>query len=85
MTIGIKMSRRKSKNAGRKGPSCVSKWGEKKKGDLIVNTSYVGLSAVPLVFSSLPPLDSLFSGGLLGEGPEQHITLGFRGCQHIMM
>lgn len=76
------MSGRKSKNACRKGPSCVrEKGGRSNK----VNASYGGLSAVPLFFSSLPPLDSLFSGGLLEEGPEQHMTLGFRGCQDIIM
>lgn len=38
-----------------------------------------GLSAVPRVFSSLPPLDSVFCGGLQGEGPKQHMTAGVRG------
>lgn len=43
-----------------------------------------GLSAVPHAFSSLPPLDSLFSGGLLDLGPEQHMTLQFRaGCGNV--
>lgn len=79
------MRRRKTENAGRKGPSRVSESGENTEGYLTVNSSYVGLSAVPHVFSSLPPLDSLFSGGLLGEGPEQHTTLRFRGSQQTTM
>lgn len=46
--------------------------------------SHVGLSAVPRAFSSLLPLDSLFSGGLLDEGPERHTTLQFRaGCRNV--
>lgn len=45
---------------------------------------HLGLSAVPRAFSSLLPLDSLFSGGLLDEGPERHTTLQFRaGCRNI--
>lgn len=79
------MGRSTTENAGREGPSCVSKCGENTEGYLTVNSSYVGLSAVPRVFSSLPPLDSLFAGGLLGEGPEQHMTLRFRGSQQTMM
>lgn len=63
----------------------MSECGENTEGYPVVNSSYMGLSAVPHVFSSLPPLDSLFSGGLLGEGPEQHMTLRFRGSQQTMM
>lgn len=45
---------------------------------------HVGLSAVPRASSSLLPLDSLFSGGLLDEGPERHTTLQFRaGCRNV--
>lgn len=43
-----------------------------------------GPPAVPHAFSSLPPLDSLFSGGLLHEGPERHMTLRFRArCRKV--
>lgn len=35
-------------------------------------------SAVPRVFPSLPPLDSLVCVGELGEEPGQHMTLRFR-------
>lgn len=45
----------------------------------------MGLSAVPRVFPSLPPHDSLFSVGERGEEPGQHMTLRFRGSQQTMM
>lgn len=79
------MGRSTTENAGRKGPLYVSGCRENMEGYLTVNSSYAGLSAVPRVFSSLPPLDSLSAGGLLGEGPEQHMTLRFRGSQQTMM
>lgn len=63
----------------------MSECGENTEGHPVVNSRYMGLLAVPHAFSSLPPLDSLFSGGLLGEGPEQHMTLRFRGSQQTMM
>lgn len=77
------MRRRRTKNSDRKGPSRVNKWESKREGNQSMNIIYMRLSGVPHVFSSLPP--PLFSGGLLGEGPEQHITLGFRGCQYMKM
>lgn len=43
-----------------------------------LHSSQAGLSAVPRVFPSLPPLDSLVCVGELGEEPGQHITLRFR-------
>lgn len=43
-----------------------------------LHSSQAGLSAVPRVFPSLPPLDSLVCVGELVEEPGQHMTLRFR-------
>lgn len=64
------------------GLSCASKWERKSEENRTADAGYVGLSAVPLFFFSLR--HPLFSGGLRGEEPEQHMTLRFRGCQHIV-
>lgn len=45
---------------------------------LTLHSSQTGLSDVPRVFSSLPPLDSLVCVGAQGEEPGQHMTLRFR-------